>query len=75
MMAGISKDKNGTKRIVYYGENGKQVPIRLGKIPMKTAETIRIHVENLLTAQASKTSVVSETAQWLAKIDDQLGVD
>ena len=71
-MASISKDKNGTKRIVYYNSNKKQVGIRLGNVPMKIAETIKIHVENLLSAQASNVSVGSETAEWLAKMPDQL---
>ena len=71
-MASISKDKNGTKRIVYYNTSKKQVSIRLGKIPMKNAETIKVHVENLLSAQASKVSVATETAEWLSKIPDQL---
>ena len=72
-MASISRDKtNGTKRIFYYDADGNQKSVRLGKIPMKAAETIKVHIENLLSAQITSTSVVSETAQWLAKIDDQL---
>ena|GEM_PF-84874 len=72
-MASISKDKtNGTKRIFYYDADGNQKSMRLGKIPMKAAETIKVHVENLLTAQAMGVSVGSETARWLTEIPDQL---
>ena len=72
-MASISRNqRNGTKRILFIGVDGKRDAIRLGNLPMKTAETIKIHIENLLSAQITSTSVVSETAQWLAKIDDQL---
>ena len=71
-MASISKDNGGTKRIVYYNADRKQVSIRLGKVPMKMAETIKVHVENLLSAQAMKVSVGSETAGWLQEIPDEL---
>ena len=71
-MASISKDKNGTKRIVYYKADKKQASIRLGNVPMKMAETIRVHVRNLLSAQALGQSVCPETAKWLADIPDQL---
>ena len=72
-MASISKDKtNGTKRIFYYDADGNQKSMRLGKITMKTAETIKVHVENLLSAQAMGVSVGSETARWLTEIPDQL---
>jgi hypothetical protein len=72
-MASISRDKkNETKRIFYYDADGDHSSIRLGKITMKMAETIKIHIENLLSAQAMGVSVGSETAQWLAKIDDKL---
>ena len=71
-MASISKDKNGTKRIVYYNADKKQECIRLGNITVKDAQTIKVHVENLLSAQAMKVSVATETADWLGKIPDAL---
>ena len=71
-MASISKDKNGTKRIVYYNTDKRQVSIRLGSVPMKVAETVLIHVENLLSAHAMKVSVATETAEWLQKVPDEL---
>jgi len=67
-MASISKDKNGTKRIAYYDTDKRSVSIRLGKIPMKIAETVKIHVENLLSSLAAGVSVPSETARWLTEI-------
>ena len=71
-MASISKDKNGTKRIVYYNADKRQECIRLGKVPMKVAETVLIHVENLLSAQAMRVSVATETAEWLQNVPDEL---
>ena len=71
-MASISKDKNGTKRIVYYNADKRQECIRLGDIPLKDAQTIKVHVENLLAAQAMRVSVAAETADWLSRIPDVL---
>ena len=71
-MASISKDKNGTKRVQFYGADKKQVCIHLGNVSMKVAETIKVHVENLLSAQAMKVSVPPETARWLSEIPDEL---
>jgi integrase len=39
---------------------------------MKDAQTIKVHVENLLSAQALRVSVATETAEWLSKIPDLL---
>ena len=71
IMASISKDKNGTKRITYFVDQ-KQVCIRLGNAPMKMAEVVKIHVENLLSAQAMGVSIGTETAKWLSTIPDEL---
>ena len=72
-MASVSKNqKNGTKRIMYYDVDKKPESMYLGDVPMKVAETIKIHVENLLSAQAAGMSVCPETARWLTQIPDQL---
>ena len=71
-MASVSKDKNGTKRITYYDSDKKQVCIRLGKVSKKIADTVKIHVENLVSARAAKVSVDEATADWLTKISDEL---
>jgi len=70
-MASISKDKNGTKRIVFIDKDGHRHYIRLGKIDMKMAGTIKIHVEKLVAAQAKKVSIDPETARWLADLPDE----
>ncbi len=71
-MASISKGGNGTKRIVFYDANRTRHFVRLGKIPMKTAETIKIHVESLVAAQTMKVSVDAETAHWVNSISDKI---
>ena len=69
-MASISKDMNGTKRVVFIDANKKRHYVRLGKISMKMAGTIKIHVENLIAAQTKKVSPDAETNQWVALLSD-----
>lgn len=71
-MASISKDSNGTKRVAFYDANGERYYVRLGKISMKTANTIKNHVENLVAAQTMKVSVDAETARWVDGISDKI---
>ena len=69
-MASISKDKNETKRIAVLDANGKRHYIRLGKISMKMAETIKTYVEKLVAAQITSVSLDAETAGWVASLTD-----
>jgi len=49
-MASISTDKKGLRRILFVGADGVRRPIRLGGAPIKTARTIKTHVEALVAA-------------------------
>ena len=49
-MASISTDSDGKRRILFVDPDGEGRQIRLGKVPMKTAATIKARVENLLAA-------------------------
>ena len=49
-MASISTDSKGLRRILFVGADGKRKPIRLGRVPIKTARTIKTHVEALAAA-------------------------
>ena len=69
-MASISKDKNGTKRIVFFDGDGKRHFIRLGKVDMKMMETIKTHIEKLAAAQIMKVSPDADTARWVAALPD-----
>lgn len=71
-MASISKQKNGGKIIQFGGGRRKRKSIRLGKVPMKTAEEIKVRVQHLDAAKESNTSIDAETAQWVASIGDTL---
>ena len=70
-MASVSRDKNGTKRILFM-LRGQRKCLRLGKTPVKAAQTIKAHVEALVWALESNTSPDSDTAQWVADLGPDL---
>ena len=71
-MASISKESNGRKTIQFGGGQRKRKSIRLGKASMKTAEEIKTRIEYIDSANRSGIAIDPETAQWLARIDDDL---
>lgn len=71
-MASISSQPNGRRVIQFVAGDGKRRTIRCGKVPVKSTETIRAHVEHLLVAKMARTAVEPETARWLGEIDDTL---
>ena len=68
-MASISKQPNGRKTIQFVGPDGKRRSIRLGKVSLRTAEAVKVRVEQLAAAAISGHAVDDETARWLSKID------
>ena len=50
----------------------KRKSIRLGAIPKRTAEAIKLRVEALLNAKITNTTVDRDTAAWLAGIGADL---
>lgn len=76
-MASICKQSsngklNGRKSIQFTGHDGKRKTLRLGKVPMKTAEGIKMRVEHLLAHRITKHSLDRSTAQWLTEIEPDL---
>lgn len=71
-MASISKGPNGTRIIQFVGGDGKRRSIRLGKMPAKMAEAIKVKLEALNAATISKCPLDNETAAWVAGIGDDL---
>jgi integrase len=71
-MASLSKDKNGTKRIMFMDPNGKRRTIRLGKINVKTAEAFLMRIERLIDATRTSTSIDSQTVQWLNDLPSEM---
>jgi len=68
-MASVGNDRNGRKRLLFVGRDGKRRTVRLGKASAKQAEAVKVKVESLVTAQLSG-SMDDETARWVAGLDD-----
>ena len=66
-MASISTDSKGLRRILFVNPDGERKQIRLGKVPMKTATTIKARVENILAAQLAGHAIDGDTAAWLGE--------
>ena len=69
-MASISTDKAGRRRILFVSGSTRRA-IRLGKIPMRTAESLRVKIEAILAGNLTG-ALDAETARWVAQIDDGL---
>jgi integrase len=71
-MASISTDKAGNRRILFSGPNRTRLTVYVGAVPMKTARTIKVHVENLAAALLAGHPPEPETSEWLGGRDDVL---
>lgn len=71
-MASLEKDKSGNLTIRVLGADGKRRPIRLGKVPLKLAASIKSHVAELESHRAAGVPLPVQLAKWTAAIDDDL---
>ena len=71
-MASISNDPNGRRRILFTGADGKRHPIRLGKVSLRYAESVKVKVENLVSASITGHAPADETSRWLAALNGEL---
>ena len=71
-MASISTDSNGLRRILFVGEDGKRKAVRLGRVPVKTARTVKSHIENLVAAAFGGHAPDPETSAWVGRLDSVL---
>ena len=71
-MASISNDPNGRRRILFIGADGKRRSIRLGKVPVRHAESVKVKVEDLVSASITGHTPADETSRWLAGLDCEL---
>lgn len=71
-MASITTQANGSRAIQFVGRDGKRKTIRLGKVPMRSAETIKLRVEHLIAATLGGGAIDPETARWLTTLDKRL---
>jgi hypothetical protein len=72
-MASLNREPNGCYVIQFVNStNRKRMSVRLGTVPKKTAESIKLKVEFLVAAAASRMPLDAETAQWVASLGDVL---
>jgi integrase len=67
-MASLSRDANGTSRIQFVGGDGQRRAIRLGKIPVRLAETVLRRVEQLVAHAIAGTTHEPDLSAWLAAV-------
>ncbi len=71
-MASITREPNGRKTIQFIAPDRRRRSIRLGKYAMRSAETVRVHVEAILSSINSRSPLESKTADWLGEIGEDL---
>lgn len=71
-MASLNREPNGCYVIQFVAANRKRLSIRLGKVPKKVGESIKVKVEFLAAAAAARVPLDHETSAWVANISDDL---
>ncbi len=71
-MASISRQPNGRRAIQFMSAAGKRETIRLGKVSQRQAEAVKVHLEQLIASTITSHAVDSETARWVAQIEQGL---
>ncbi|MDX1964325.1 MAG: site-specific integrase [Pirellulales bacterium] len=62
----------GTARIEYKNQGGRRSTLRLGKMPKANAKQALTHIESLIGAKQSGTTIPAVTAAWLKDVGSQL---
>jgi len=72
-VASITSDKaTGRRTIQFMAGDGRRKSIRLGKCSMRTAESVRIRIEELHAASLTGYPPSREVSRWLSSLDDGL---
>ena len=71
-MASIARDPGGQKRILFVAPDGRRKVIRMGKMPLADARTVKHRIESLLASKISGHPLDNETAKWVRDIPDVL---
>ena len=73
-MASVVNRPKGRREIQFKDANDKRQTLRLGKMPKRDAESIKVRIEHLLAAQVSGQPLDGDTAKWVANLEDGLAV-
>ena len=71
-MASPSRDANGRSIVQFIAADEKRRSIRLGKVTKRIAETFRIRVQSLVTANRAGHAIDDETSRWLTGLDNRM---
>ncbi len=71
-MASVSRDANGTKRVLFTDGNGERKSLRLGKVSVKAAEDLRLRIEALLPDKELSRPHDVELSKWLRNLSDRM---
>ena len=71
-MASIANDPNGRRRILFFDAKGDRKTVRLGKVPLRYAEAVKVKIEDMVHAVTTGHAPADETSRWLAKLDSDL---
>ncbi len=71
-MASLNKEPNGNYTVQLVGSDGKRRSLRLGKVPKKSADSIKLRVESLHACAVAGLPWDADLASWVASLGEDL---
>ena len=71
-MASLNKQPNGGYTVQLVGAEGKRRSLRLGRVPKKSADSIKLRVESLHACAVAGLPWDADLAAWVAGVGDDL---
>ena len=68
-MASLSTTKNGYRSIQFFDTNGRRRTLRLGKMPLRSAQAMKVKIEHLAASAITRHPPDPETSRWVAGLD------
>lgn len=69
-MASLTTSSTGIRRIVFTNARKERKTLYLGTMAKRSAEVLKLHVDNLLDAEIAGSSLRPETSAWIGTLDD-----
>ena len=66
----ITNKKNGARTIAFFVGDSERKFIRLGRVNMKQAESVKGFVEDIVACKMTGTAPKNATAEWVATVPD-----
>ncbi|GIW96058.1 MAG: hypothetical protein KatS3mg110_4099 [Pirellulaceae bacterium] len=66
-MASIATDRRGNRRLLFVDNNGIRRTVRLGKVSLRVAESIKCRIEHIVAAKCAGAPLDADTARWLGQ--------